>query len=447
MCMMSVMRWMTRAMGTWGLAACVLATCLAESTSFAREPWPDRFAMAPDLPFEPLALPNAEPLPPAAQYQAPRMQATQALPAPAQAAPAYQPAGRPTLAASPAMQEIPDASVLAPTQEPIAAAACGPCDDGCPGYRLYAVADALFMTRYSAINDRPLVLNENTGATLLSSQDLQWGFVPGIRAFFGERRPGNCGWEVGYLGLYGLYNDSQVFGPANLIAPGDVGANANQFNSADLMNVSYQSTLNMAEANLFWYDCCGTDPCQTGAGGCQTGACEQPCSSCRCIDWLAGFRWAGLQESADFSSTCCGLKETSVYGVGTASNLFGAQVGVRGRKDYCHWACEGWMKLGLAGVWMSQTQSPIIDFETGIPYRKASESTATGLAGFADANASAIYKFNQTWGLRLGLNAIWLGNVALAPNQWDFSQTAAVNTIDTASLVLLGANVGLEARW
>lgn len=345
---------------------------------------------------------------------------------------------------------LPDNSVLAPggeqAQGVIAGGACGPIDDGCPGYRLYAIVDALFLARYSGIANRPLAFNENTGATLLTSQDLQWAFAPGVRAFFGERKPGNCGWEVGYLGVYGMNTSTQAYGPGNLIAPGDLGANASQFNSADLMNINYQSTLNMAEANLFWYECCGTGGCQSG---CQDGSCQpQPtCGSCSCIDWLAGFRFAGLNESANFASTCCGLTETSVYGVGATSNLFGAQVGVRGRRDYAHWACEGWMKVGLAGVWMNQTQSPIIDFETGIPYRGASSSNASGLAGFADANASAIYKFNRMWGLRLGVNAIWLGNVALAPDQWDFSQTASVTSIDTASLILLGANVGIEARW
>ena len=329
------------------------------------------------------------------------------------------------------------------------AGACGAIDDGCPGYRLYVIADALFMGRYSGIANRPLAFNEDTGATVLSTQPLQWGFVPGVRLFFGERKPGGCGWEVGYIGLYGLYSTTQAFGPSNLIAPGDLGLNGNQFNSADLMNVSYASTLNMGEANVFWYDCCGGgNACQSGCqGGCPADACQPACGSCRCIDWLAGFRFANLGETANFASTCCGLTETSNYGVGATSNLFGGQVGVRGRKDYGHWACEGWMKLGLAGVWMSQSQSPIINFETGLPYRNGSSSSATGLAGFADANASVIYKFNRIWGVRAGVNAIWLGNVALAPNQWDFSQTSSVTTINTGSLFLLGGNVGVEARW
>ena len=386
---------------------------LLGDTSSAAQPWPYSVAAAPDLPFEPLPLPDAG----------------SAL------------TGTPTPAGAPGAASN---SVLFPGPESTIAGACGPIDTGCPGYRLYATFDALFMARYSGIASRPLAFNENTGATVLGTQSLQWGFVPGVRTFFGERKPGGCGWEVGYLGLYGMNTSAQVFGAGNLIAPGDVGTNAPQFNSADLMNVNYLSTLNMAEANIFWYDCCGTNPCQSG---CKDNACEPSCGSCRCIDWLAGFRWAGLNESANFNSTCCGLTETSVYGVRTTSNLFGGQVGVRARQDYAHWACEGWLKVGLAGVWMGQTQAPIIDFASGLPYRDGSNSSASAMTGFADANASAIYKINRTWGLRAGINAIWLGNMALAPNQWDFSQTSSVNSINPGSLLLLGANVGAEARW
>ena len=390
-------------------------------------PWPTRVATRTNAPLEQLPLPEVVPGAYPSTGVGPQ--------------PVPQAAPRPAL---PTMPETPETSVLLPGQDPVTVGGCGPIDTGCPGYRLYAVADALFMARYAGITNRPLAFNEDTGATLLTTQDLQWGFVPGVRVFFGERRPGGCGWEIGYLGLYGLFTETQAYGPGNLIAPGDLGASAGQFRSADLMTVTYASMLNMGEANLFWYECCGNGGCCQSA--CQ-GGCQPSCGSCQCVDWLAGFRWAGLAESANFNSTCCGLTKTSDYGVATTSNLFGAQVGIRGRRDNAHWACEGWLKMGLAGVWMSQTQNPIIDLDTGIPYRGASSSSATGLAGFADANASAIYKINRTWGLRAGVNAIWLGNVALAPDQWDFSQTASVTTINPGSLFLLGANLGVEARW
>jgi hypothetical protein len=44
---------------------------------------------------------------------------------------------------------------------------------------------------------------------------------------------------------------------------------------------------------------------------------------------------------------------------------------------------------------------------------------------------------------------IWLSGVALAPDQWDFTNTAASGTtlVGGGGVFLHGANLGLEARW
>lgn len=333
-------------------------------------------------------------------------------------------------------------SAAAPELQP-QPGACGPLPDCCPGYRLYAFADVLLMARYAALEDRPLAFNEDTGATVLSSQDLQWAFAPGVRAFIGERGPNNCGWEAGYLGLYGMNSSAQAFGIGTLSAPGDVGQQAPQFNSADLMTLKYTSMLNMAEVNFFKYDCCGGSPCGTAPCG---DACGKP-RGCRCIDWLGGVRWGRLNETANFTSTCCDLTETSTYDVSTYTNMLGGQLGLRYRRDYERWGCEGWVKAGLAGVWMGQTQQPILNATTGGNYREGSSSTATSLGGFTDVSGSVIYRISRIWGLRAGLDAIWLSTVALAPNQWDFTQTDSVTTINSSGLFLLGGHFGAEARW
>lgn len=419
------------------LIIAVVVAIAVQAGAAAREPWPANMPAQPGLTFDPIPLPA-----PSSVLSAP----AETLPTPA--AVASSPAAPAAAAAA-----APVASQFAATNDPMlmaaqeaGAGACGPLCNDCPGYRLYAVADALFLARYAALEDRPLVLNEDTGATLVSSQNLQWAFAPGVRAFFGERKPVGWGWEVGYLGVYNATSSEQVFGPGNLIAPGNFGTTAPQFNTADLMQLNYVSTLNMGEANVFWYDCCGTG--QAPAGQCQTDACAKPCGSCRCIDWLAGFRYASLAETAGFTSTCCGLTETSMYDVTSATNLFGGQVGVRGRRDYQHWAVEGWLKVGLAGVSLSQSQAPVIDpVNPDPPIRGASSASATGLGGFADANGSLIYRINRHWGVRAGLNLIWLGNVALAADQWNFNQVTSVDSVSNGSLILMGGNLGVEARW
>ncbi len=56
---------------------------------------------------------------------------------------------------------------------------------------------------------------------------------------------------------------------------------------------------------------------------------------------------------------------------------------------------------------------------------------------------------NRHWGLRAGYNFIWLAGVALAPDQYDFSDTAASGShlVNGGGIFLHGANLGLERRW
>jgi hypothetical protein len=166
------------------------------------------------------------------------------------------------------------------------------------------------------------------------------------------------------------------------------------------------------------------------------------------IDWIAGFRWAGLEEQAalDFTSSTSGA--TNSYAVQTSSNLFAGQLGLRGRTQWRHWAVEAGIKAGLAGTALSQSQAAIIDPNTGL-YRPAGATQTGGVGGIFDINASLVRRLSQTWWLRLGYSSFWLTGVALAPDQFDFAaSTQPVTTIDVnKSLWLGGANLGLEKRW
>jgi long-subunit fatty acid transport protein len=67
----------------------------------------------------------------------------------------------------------------------------------------------------------------------------------------------------------------------------------------------------------------------------------------------------------------------------------------------------------------------------------------------ADLNLSVAYRLTDVFALRAGYNAIWIGGVALAPNQWDFgaSTDAGKNLDPTGSIFLNGLSVGLDAAW
>ena len=55
----------------------------------------------------------------------------------------------------------------------------------------------------------------------------------------------------------------------------------------------------------------------------------------------------------------------------------------------------------------------------------------------------------EHWSLRAGYNLAWLSGLALAPNQFDFTDTLTSGTgIEGAgSMFLAGASLGLERRW
>ena len=66
-----------------------------------------------------------------------------------------------------------------------------------------------------------------------------------------------------------------------------------------------------------------------------------------------------------------------------------------------------------------------------------------------DVNLSAIYRLTEVWGIRAGYNLIWIDGLALAPNQFDFTNTETSGTLlaSGGGIFMHGANLGLEARW
>ena len=97
---------------------------------------------------------------------------------------------------------------------------------------------------------------------------------------------------------------------------------------------------------------------------------------------------------------------------------------------------------------MEQLQSPIVDFPN-FQFRESRSSSEGDVAFVGDLNFSAMYQLSRVWGVRTGYNLIWIEGVALAPDQFDFSNTIGSGTglFAGSGVFLHGVNVGLEARW
>jgi hypothetical protein len=311
----------------------------------------------------------------------------------------------------------------------------------CPDWRRYAVFDVLFLQRNNQAGDQTLVTDAATGLPAITTQDLQPAVATGFRGFYGSLLTDDLGWEIGYLGVYGMFGQAMATGPDTLEMPPPLGLAVNNFNTAESARATYWSTLNMAEVSLFRSDCCQ----ECGPTGCRLTNCR---SHCHCIDWLAGFVWAGLDEQASLSMACCSPPEPAAYTVRSTTNLFGPQIGMRGRRQWERWAVEGWWKTAVCGTAGSQSGDPIVGTISGLE-RPAVSASAVGVGFIGTLNATLIYRLTETWGLRAGYNLIWLTNATLAPTQWDFGTAVGAGTgiNDNGGLFLHGANLGVEARW
>lgn len=82
--------------------------------------------------------------------------------------------------------------------------------------------------------------------------------------------------------------------------------------------------------------------------------------------------------------------------------------------------------------------------------QRTGRGSQTGtVGGVFDLGGTLVYRIDDTWGLRFGYSMLWLTGVALAPDQFDFSNNLNAGTaVDgNATLWLGGGTLGLEARW
>ena len=307
------------------------------------------------------------------------------------------------------------------TSEPIAPGTCSIPSNCCPDWQRYAIFDVLFLQRNNATSGA-VIAQQNVGGQVLplfTTQSLQAATAPGVRLFYGALGPHQVGWEVGYVGLYGMFGAADLASPDNLVVPGAIGAIVPGWSSADEIRATDVASLNMVEFNVFNYCCereCPEDTILWSKCGCEP--------SCLCTNWLLGFRWAGFTDTAALNVRCCEGDPFTAYTIDAATNMLGPQIGVRTRRQWKNWAVEGWVKAMLAGTLHSANAGPITSsLAPGVIYREPRRLTDSGVGFLGDINYSLVRRLNDTWWLRVGYTLLWLSDVALAPNQWDFTDT------------------------
>src|SRR5262245_592121 len=283
----------------------------------------------------------------------------------------------------------------------------------------YLRVELLGLVRNHNPQDRVLI-QSGPGQTVFSTDDLEFSLAPGLSTLFGHRINGISAVELSYFGANQWNEERSLASGMNLSLAGALGAVLNDFNLADVMEISLRSQLHNAEIN-YLRDLPG-------------------------VTLLAGFRYLNWQEQLQIHTIDSDLDESD-YHVDLSNNLCGGQIGLRMARFVEGLELDLTGKAGLFGN--EATQAQRITNLDGTSIVRDVGTTNGALAFVGDLNFSANCSLTRVWRIRGGFNLIYVSGLALAFNQLDFSNSPSSGrrVRQDADVFLHGFNVGLEAIW
>lgn len=164
------------------------------------------------------------------------------------------------------------------------------------------------------------------------------------------------------------------------------------------------------------------------------------------IQFLAGVRYLELNEKYDINGASSAVS-ASDYLVTTQNHLIGPQLGVRGQWQISRLQFDIESKAGIFANSAAEHQT-VGDINNTILIRDASANN-TELSFVGEVSAYVTYPVFSWLTGKLGYSGIWVSDLALAPNQLDFSNDAGSGTALNAheGVIIHGFNAGFEARW
>lgn len=274
-------------------------------------------------------------------------------------------------------------------------------------------ADGLVLNR-NRPDSRRLVSAGVGGAELLNASDLKFEHEPGFR--FGFSRRLGAQWDVDVV-----YFQADDFDATDTV----LGSGLKAFGAPNLtafttggMNFRYQSRLHSTEVNLKRHLRPG-------------------------LAVMAGFRWIELGE--DLTGSFVAASATAPFWVTDVNNhMYGFQLGT----EMKIWDRGGPLTIlgtGKAGVYYNDTDQTAL--LPTFPSALAARENQTSFVG--EIEFMAVYQLSRHVALRGGYQMLWLGSVALAPEQIDSTDfglgVAAVNTGGNA--FYQGFAGGVEVSW
>ena len=306
---------------------------------------------------------------------------------------------------------------------------CPACGGGCcppfvaAGY-VYGDFELFYARRTDGYHDQALIIDVPSGDTIIGAHALNFNYEPGVRATAGYMWSQGFGVEGTYFGQFNFNRGVIVNSTApTLAAPtpgvaGTLGDSSVDFTADTQMSVFYTSQLHNGELNFVL-----------------------PYGS---FQWLAGFRFVQVQESLDFSSST-GVT-ASDYTIHTNNNLYLGQIGARGQWEIGRFQFEASAKAGIGD---NATNEQQVEGDLGNTATTMASATKSTVCFVGEVDLTALISLSEHWTGRLGYNAVWVTDLALAPNQLDFNfPLPTTNSVNRSGDILLhGFTAGLEFRY
>jgi len=292
-------------------------------------------------------------------------------------------------------------------------------------------------------------LNPQFTSELVTSTQLANGSKPSVQGF-----------SEGLVSRFPQISDSDV---QNGRATAQELTVSNGFNNVANQELLYSSNFNSCELNTRIVGHNPDDRLLLNPNGrwyreCQTG-----------LQWsyLFGLRLMVLDEKAQFLSAghawaavtnpANGIvvpeevwANSGQYDISTENILLGLQTGAAVEYRFCKWSFDLHGKVGPY-VNVAEEESHV-RASTGDPFAlptfvrdgaaRRAPAAVCGEFGF-----TSIYRFNPNWTGRVSYDFMWLSNLALAPEQFNFQVNPAERINTAGAMFFNGVTLGLEYEW
>jgi len=293
-----------------------------------------------------------------------------------------------------------------------------------PDYDMTFMAGMQWLSRTGGLFEQTLVVEIPPLSTpLLNSEslDFEGQFRPGAIFQLGLNADQVSGVDLIYWGLNSYDTRQTLTNPSLMGLAGTLQLATNDFIFSDFFQLDYESTLHNAEANYR----------QTIEQG----------------TLLIGFRYFNLDERLDILSRNANTQTSSDYIVDARNHLVGGQVGAGWHHDWTRVRLALDTKFGVFANVASQ-ETFLGDFGNTF-VRRSYRAESMPVSMISDSTLSLKTQLTDWLAFDVGYRLMWVGNVALAPNQLDLSDSPAGTTVMNAhqGLFLNGLFLGFDARW